>query len=153
MSKIEEAKEKLFENLSILSGLKYDSIFENFKDLKFHKGDDEIYFINSKGLRDGLYDCMDRFDYEFPETADDFFKINYNRGEVLFTADITIFHKDYVKYIIEIVDETYIDSEKINRIVEFSEMTYYYQVVADDILSWKESDKEAINLFELKSGM
>ena len=58
----------------------------------------------------------------------------------MFTADIAIFHKQYVRTIIEVVDEFYIDSKKLYTIYEyFDESINYLQVRADDVLKTRES--------------
>lgn len=150
MIKIKQAKEKLFNHFPCHKLFHYDSMYGNFKDLKFHKGDDDIYFVNSKGLRDGLYDNMDKEEWDFPHSADDYFKADYDRGQMLFSADIAIFDKDYIKYIIDVVDQITIDKGKLKHISNhFRDGIYYYQVLADDILNMEISEMENLKFSEL----
>jgi hypothetical protein len=137
MTKIEQAKDKLFKAIGYFDCFHWDSMHSPEKDLKFHKGDNEAYYRESKGLKEFSLEYLLSENYEMPETADGWFESDYDRGQVLFTADIAIFHKDYVKYIVEIVDEFYIDREKLGLIDDFFNGIDYYQIKADDIINCK----------------
>jgi len=149
MNKIEQAKEKLFKNMPCHSKIHNNSIHDNQKDLKFHSGDDQFYYIESKGLKEISDEYMMSEKYRMPETEEECFQADYDRGEVLFKADIAIFHKEYVKYIIEVVDKFYIDYGKIDMINKFFDGICYYQVKADDILKSKNMLEEDIEFLEL----
>jgi hypothetical protein len=135
MTKIEQAKEKLFKVIRYYTCFHWDSVHSPEKDLKFHKGDNEAYFRESKGLKELSMDYIMSEEYEMPNNSEDWFRVDYDRKEVLFIADIAIFHKDYIKYIIEIVDETYIDDEKLKMINSCFDGIDYFQVKASDILN------------------
>lgn len=151
MNNLEQAKEKLFNNFPCHKLFHFDSMYGIFKDLKFHHCDDEIYFINSKGVNNWMDENWQ--DLIVSDKADDYFIANYDRGQVLFSADIAIFHKDYVKYIIDVVDEITIDKERLERISNhFREGIYYYQVLADDILGMRKSEMEDLEFHEIIYG-
>lgn len=149
MTKKEQAKEKLFKAIGYFDCFHWDSMYSPEMDLKFHKGDNEAYFRESKGLKEFSLEYLMSENYEMPETPDGWFKQDYDRGEVLFTADIAIFHKDYVKYIVEIVDEFYIDREKLDLINGFfPDGIDYYQIKADDILNCKNLKNPEFYMFQ-----
>lgn len=148
MTKKEQANDKLFKAIGYLDCFHWDSTHSPEKDLKFHKGDNEAYYRESEGLIEFSLEYLMSENYEMPQTPDGWFQQDYDRGEVLFTADIAIFHKDYVKYIVEIVDEFYIDKEKIELIDDFFDGIDYYQIKADDILNCKNLENPEFYMFQ-----
>lgn len=150
MSNLEKAKTKLFNNFPCHKLFHYDSSYGNFKDLKFHEGDDDVYFMNSRGVNNWMN--KNWYDVVYSDKAEDYFIANYDRGQVLFSVDIAIFHKDYVKYIIDVVHEITIDRERLNRISNhFRDGIYYYQVLVDDILSPEVSELKNLEFTKMMS--
>jgi hypothetical protein len=100
-----------------------------FEELKFHKGDDLYYFECSDGVKQWDERSTNPNDYFYPD---------YNRGEILFVPDITIFHKGCPKILIEIVHTNSVSESKIAKINDFfgRDNIELYEVFADDVLSY-----------------
>lgn len=100
-----------------------------FVDLPFHKSDEPYYFEASAGLMD--------FEGQRPENKLEWFKPGFNRGRLLFTPDITIFHKGSASILIYIEDDKQMSVTEMGNIETFFEGHHVelYAVSAKEVLS------------------
>lgn len=104
-----------------------------FEELPFHATDDIYYFENSAGLVvNGNGELV--FDPDF------------DRGEILFVPDITVFHKGTPLLLFEIVNTCPVAEEKLIKIRNFftHSLPFIYEIKADDILKLTEPPKDYI---------
>jgi len=110
-----------------------------FDELPFYKNDDVYYFENSAGLI--LHD-----------NGDLYFDPDYDRGEILFVPDITVFHKGTPLLLFEIVNTCPVSEEKLIKIRNFfgHQLPFIYEIKADTILGLVEPPKEYIEVKEVE---
>lgn len=111
----------------IFEGLQWRKNYGVFMNLPFYTSDDPYYFESSKGLIP--HDIRGNNPLEW-------FDPLYNRGELLFTSDIVIFHKGMPSIFIEVVEPHWLVSEKAAKIQSFfgKNTVSLYQVDATNIL-------------------
>ena len=107
-------------------GLTWRSNYGVFMELPFHETDDPYYWELSKGL----------FEYKSYKSPTGF-DPSYDRGQILFVPDITIFHKGTAKILIEVVHKSPVSKCKLAVIKKFFSTGYVelYEIEAENILS------------------
>lgn len=144
--KLKYAKELFFEWIKTpeenenfynkVGDLEWRPNYGEFMNLPFYSTSSKYYFETSEGLKE---------DFEDSDLPDNCFQENYDRGSLLFTPHITIFHKGIAVYMIDIVDNNPTPYNKILKVKEFGDKEGYtfnfYQIEADYILSFKEGDR------------
>lgn len=99
-----------------------------FMELPFYKTDSPYYFECSEGL----------IPYEERQETPciNWFDKNYNRGEILFVPDITIFHKGVARILVEVVHKSPVTESKLNKIKAFfnGHNVIIYEISAQEIL-------------------
>lgn len=118
------------EGFSKLAQFEWRPNYGIFKELKFYTTSTSWYFETSGGLIGNITNEIDN--------ANDVFEKSFNRGNILFVPDITIFHKGLPAIMIEIVYTNDLTKEKIKRIRDFCYREGFYPTIytikADDIL-------------------
>lgn len=111
-----------------LDPFRWRSNYGVFVDLPFHKSNEVEYFETSSGL----------IDYEQERDKDPlkWFRPGFNRGPILFTPDITIFHKGSPKILIYVEDDRTMSITEMGNIETFFEGHHMelYSVSAKEIL-------------------
>lgn len=112
IAKILTEKEKKGEDYCRLQDISWSPNYGIFTNMVFHELDSPYYFECSAGLMDesktkDLENCLDWFD------------TNINRGNILFIADIVIFHKGAPAYIIQVSDKHKTSPSKLKAIRKF----------------------------------
>lgn len=103
-----------------------------FEDLPFYESSDAYYFEASDGLIDILAENL----HNAPVDPTTWFDPDYDRGKLLFTPDITIFHKGTPKYLFVIETVVSPSEERLRAIEEFfqGDVPEVFGISADTIL-------------------
>lgn len=109
-------------------GLKWRKNYGVFTELKFYETSDTYYFETSGGLLP--------YNEKRSKNPLEWFDVNFNRGNILFVPDITIFHKGTPTIFIEVVHSHHTEQPKLNAIEKFFAgcLIQVYEVSAKQIL-------------------
>lgn len=114
---------------------KWRSNYGVFTELEFYESSSPYYFELSQGLIE--YRGIDENHKDLRgEDCLNWFDPTFNRGNILFVPDITIFHKGLPSILIEVVHTNPISKWKVERIQKFFKGHYIelYEIESEEIL-------------------